>query len=79
MFEILRKIIVGTIGGIILLWGIIAIFVPSPALLLIPLGLIILASEFPAVKRWVKRYREKIKGSKKQPMKKLDKALEKIN
>jgi tellurite resistance protein TerC len=42
----LRKLIVAMIGGTVLLIGIALIVLPGPAFLVIPLGLVILASEF---------------------------------
>jgi uncharacterized protein (TIGR02611 family) len=43
---IARKIVVGVIGGTIVLVGIILIVMPGPAFVVIPIGLVILASEF---------------------------------
>lgn len=48
---ILRKLVIGTIGGIFLVAGIFMIFLPGPALIFIPLGIGILATEF----RWARR------------------------
>jgi phosphoglycerate dehydrogenase-like enzyme len=42
----IRKIVVGVIGGTIVLIGIALVFLPGPAVVVIPLGLVILASEF---------------------------------
>jgi tellurite resistance protein TerC len=50
----LRKLIVGVIGGTIVLIGIALIVLPGPSSLVIPIGLIILASEF-AWARWIVR------------------------
>ena len=43
---IARKIIVGVIGGTIVLAGVILLVTPGPAMVVIPIGLLILASEF---------------------------------
>jgi putative transmembrane protein PGPGW len=43
---IARKIVVGVIGGTIVLLGIVLVVAPGPAFVVIPIGLVILASEF---------------------------------
>lgn len=50
-----RKIIVGVLGGICLGAGIVMIFFPGPAFIFIPLGLLLLASEFSWAKPWAHR------------------------
>lgn len=50
-----RKVIVGVIGGTVVLLGIVMIVLPGPAIVVIPLGLGILASEFVWARRVVKR------------------------
>ena len=51
-----RLILVGIVGGICLIAGIIMIFTPGPALVFIPLGLLLLASEFKWAERWMQRW-----------------------
>ena len=55
----LRRAIVGVIGGTLLLIGIALILLPGPAFLVIPFGLLILASEF-AWARWLLRRGQKL-------------------
>lgn len=43
---IARKIVVGVIGGTIVLVGVVLLVTPGPATVVIPIGLLILASEF---------------------------------
>jgi hypothetical protein len=50
-----RKIIVGLLGGVCLAAGIVMIFFPGPAFIFIPLGLLLLASEFSWAKPWAHR------------------------
>lgn len=50
--KILRRIIVGLIGGTIVLFGIALIFLPGPGSVVVPIGLLVLASEF-AWARWL--------------------------
>jgi uncharacterized protein (TIGR02611 family) len=45
-WPIARKIVVGVIGGTIVLFGIALLFLPGPGLVVIPIGLVVLASEF---------------------------------
>ena len=53
-----RRLIVAVIGFSVLAIGIAMIVLPGPALIVIPLGLFILATEFV----WAKRFLEKIKA-----------------
>lgn len=55
--SLVRKIIVGVIGGTIVLIGIALIVLPGPAFIVIPIGLGILASEFIWARRVVQRGR----------------------
>jgi len=50
-----RKIIVGVVGGVCFIAGVIMIFTPGPALVFIPLGVLLLATEFPWAERWFHR------------------------
>jgi hypothetical protein len=52
-----RKVIVGIVGGVVILIGIMMIFVPGPAFVVIPAGVAILASEF----KWARRCYDKVK------------------
>src|ERR1700760_4066310 len=60
----LRKIVIAVIGGTIVLLGIALLVLPGPAVIVIPIGLIILASEFAWARRVLRRGRttvEKVK------------------
>jgi len=56
--KILRRILVGVVGGTIVLIGVALLVLPGPAFLVIPLGLLILASEF----AWARRLLRRAKG-----------------
>lgn len=43
---IARKIVVGVIGSTIVLFGLVLLVTPGPATIVVPIGLVILASEF---------------------------------
>ena len=60
-----RKLIVGVIGGTLLVIGLVMIVLPGPALLVIPAGLAILASEFGWARHLIQRARGLI--SRRQP------------
>ncbi len=49
-----RRIVVAVIGGTVLLFGIAMVFLPGPSVIVIPIGLVILATEF-AWARWILR------------------------
>jgi tellurite resistance protein TerC len=55
-----RKIFIGIVGGTVLLLGIAMILLPGPAILVIPAGLAILATEFAWAERWLQKARSKI-------------------
>jgi tellurite resistance protein TerC len=50
-----RKLIVAVIGSTIVLFGFVLLVLPGPAVLVIPLGLAILATEFAWARRLVRR------------------------
>ena len=52
----LKQLSITLIGGIFLLIGLVFFILPGPAIIFIPLGLIILAKEYPIAKDWLKRY-----------------------
>jgi tellurite resistance protein TerC len=51
----LRKFVIAVIGGTILLLGFVLIVLPGPAVLVIPIGLLILATEFAWARHLVRR------------------------
>jgi uncharacterized protein (TIGR02611 family) len=57
-FKQIKKVIIATVGFIVLLAGIILIVLPGPASLVIPAGLAILATEFV----WARNLLDKIKS-----------------
>ena len=50
-----RKLIVAVIGSTIILFGLALIILPGPAVVVVPLGLAILATEFAWARRLVRR------------------------
>ena len=48
-----RRIVVGMVGSVVLLVGAAMVFLPGPAFVMIPLGLAILATEFPWARTWL--------------------------
>lgn len=57
-----RQVIVFLVGGVFLIIGIAMLVLPGPALLLIPLGLAILASEFRWARKWLTTARQWLRG-----------------
>jgi tellurite resistance protein TerC len=51
----LRKLIVAVLGGTILLFGLALIVLPGPAIVVVPIGLAILATEFAWARRLVRK------------------------
>jgi tellurite resistance protein TerC len=56
-FRAARRVVVAVTGGTITLVGIAMIVLPGPAIVVIPIGLSILATEFVWARRYVKRAR----------------------
>ncbi|MDH3585332.1 MAG: PGPGW domain-containing protein [Phycisphaerae bacterium] len=50
-----RRLVVTVIGFSVLLAGVALLFLPGPAVLVIPAGLAILATEFVWARRWLRR------------------------
>jgi tellurite resistance protein TerC len=55
---LVRRVIVAVIGGTILILGIVMIVLPGPAVIVIPLGLAVLATEFIWARRWADKARK---------------------
>lgn len=53
-----RRIIIGVVGGTILLIGLAMIVLPGPAIVVVPLGLAVLATEFLWARRWLKKVQQ---------------------
>lgn len=51
VYRLLRKLVVAAVGGSVVLVGAVMVFTPGPALVVIPFGLAILATEFVWAKR----------------------------
>ena len=56
-----RRVIVAVIGGTILLIGIAMIVLPGPAIVVVPLGLAVLATEFIWARRWLRKVHKMFK------------------
>jgi tellurite resistance protein TerC len=59
-YKAARRVVVGVVGATILVIGVVMIFTPGPALVLIPLGLAVLSIEFAWARYWLRRVRERI-------------------
>jgi len=55
-----KRVIIFVIGSTVLLFGFILIFTPGPAIIVIPIGLAILATEFAWARMLLHRVKEKI-------------------
>jgi len=70
-FAYLKKVVVATIGFTVLLIGIALIFLPGPAIVVIPIGLLILAGEFVWARRLLRRFKKEVKSVGKQIKRKI--------
>ena len=53
--KIVRRVIISVVGATVLLIGVALLVLPRPAFIVIPIGLAILASEYPWARRWLKK------------------------
>lgn len=53
----IKRIIVTIIGGTVVIFGVILIVTPGPAVLVIPAGLAILGTEYAWARRWLRKAR----------------------
>jgi uncharacterized protein (TIGR02611 family) len=60
-YKIVRKIVIAILGVSVLLIGAAMIFLPGPAIVVIPVGLAILATEFAWAKVLLHKLKEKIR------------------
>ena len=59
LLALTTKLVVAVAGTVVLLAGVVMIVTPGPAVVLIPLGLAILATEFEWAHRWLQKARRK--------------------
>ncbi len=55
--KVVRRVIVSVVGATILLIGTALLVLPGPAFVVIPVGLVILATEYAWARRWLKKAR----------------------
>ncbi len=60
MFQLrlLRRVVVLVVGGLVVLTGVVMLFTPGPAILVIPAGLAILATEYQWAKSLLSKFRQ---------------------
>lgn len=58
--KIVKKMAVTITGIVVIFIGLLLIVLPGPALILIPFGLAILATEYDFAHRWVKIFQKKL-------------------
>lgn len=54
-----RKVVVAVVGGTVVLIGVVLLFLPGPAFVVIPIGLAILGLEFAWARRWLRHVKER--------------------
>ena len=64
--RLLRRIVVLIVGGTVALIGVIMLFTPGPAILVIPAGLAILATEYGWARELLERFRRNFSGAAQQ-------------
>jgi hypothetical protein len=62
-----RRIVIAVMGSTVLLLGVAMIILPGPAIVVIPAGLAILATEFQGAHRWLQRIKETVGVGKRPP------------
>ena len=66
MLKKVKKLIIAVIGFTILIIGFVVIFLPGPAIIIIPVGLAVLATEFVWAQRLLDKFKEKVNWMKKK-------------
>jgi len=61
--KLVKKTLVTIIGFAIVLIGLVFIVLPGPAVLIIPLGLALLATEYPAAEKWLRKFQRYLSRS----------------
>jgi tellurite resistance protein TerC len=57
-----RKLVVAVIGFTVVLFGVVLLFTPGPAFVVIPIGLAILGLEFAWARRWLTYLKQHAQG-----------------
>ena len=76
--RLLRRVLVLVVGSIVTIVGVAMIFTPGPAVLVIPAGLAILATEFSWAKTMLARFRDSFKDAAQSTGKWWDRLAEKF-
>lgn len=71
MVRKIKKFIVAVIGFTIMLVGLIVVFLPGPAILIIPVGIAILATEFVWAEKLLHQFKFKVKVNSILPRRKI--------
>lgn len=61
--KIVKKVAVTVAGVVVIFVGLLLIVLPGPALIIIPFGLAILATEYDFAHRWVKLFQKKLSST----------------
>jgi len=67
-YKLVRKIVIAAVGSSLLLIGAAMVFLPGPAIVVIPAGLAILATEFVWAKTLLRKLKEKLRPGTKIPL-----------
>ena len=59
-YKVARRIAVGVVGSTVLAVGVALIVLPGPAIIVIPIGLMILSAEFAWARLWLRKVRRSI-------------------
>lgn len=62
-YKIVKRVIITVIGLTVLLLGLVLVFVPGPAIVVIPLGLAILSIEYAWARSWLRKIRARISSN----------------
>ncbi len=65
-YRTVRRIAILVIGTTLLLLGVALVFLPGPALIVLPVGLAVLAIEFAWARNWLSRVRRAISNHQRQ-------------
>jgi uncharacterized membrane protein YqgA involved in biofilm formation len=61
--RLIKKTLITVAGILILIIGLLFVVLPGPAVLIIPLGLALLATEYPLAEKWLKKFQQMLSRS----------------
>lgn len=66
--KLLRRLLIGAVGLVVLATGVALLVLPGPAIVVIPMGLVILSLEFAWARHLLRKLRERLSNQAEEPI-----------